>query len=277
MTAVYSDIRPSPLAGRWYPASPDALTAMIDRFLAAAQPPSPPGRIIGLLAPHAGLMYSGPVAASAFALVRGLKPDLVAVICPSHHPYPAPLLTTAHDAYKTPLGVVPVDKQAIAALSRHLSLLPVRNDPEHALEIELPFMQRVLPGGFSLLPVMIVDQSAELAEQLGHALATVLPDRRVLLVASSDLSHFYSQQVANELDKTILDRVAAFDPAGIFAAEKAQEGFACGRGAIGAVMWAARDLGADAAAVLHYATSGDITGDYSQVVGYGAGVFYQRA
>jgi AmmeMemoRadiSam system protein B len=277
MTTVDSDIRPSPLAGRWYPASSDDLTAMIDGFMADARPTPPPGRIVGLLVPHAGLIYSGPVAAYAFALIRDLKPDVVTILSPSHHPYLAALLTTAHDAYKTPLGVVPVDKEAVAALSRHMPLLPVRRDPEHSLEIELPFLQRVLPGGFRLLPVMLVDQSEETAEQLGHALAEVLANRHTLLVASSDLSHFYPQQVANELDKAVLDRVAAFDPQGVFAVEAAQKGFACGRGAIGAVMWAARDLGADTAEVVHYATSGDVTGDYRQVVGYGAGVFYERA
>ncbi len=275
MTAAYSDVRPSPLAGRWYPANSQALTQMIDGFLAAVHPVEPPGRIVGLMAPHAGLYYSGQVAAHAFALLRGLSPAIVAVLSPSHHPYPAPLLTSAHDAYLTPLGAVPVDTAAVQALGQRIQLLPVRQDSEHSLEIELPFLQRVLDDEFSLLPVMLIDQTPDTAQELGHALAQVLGDRPALLVASSDLSHFYPQAVANSLDRAILDRVAAFDPEGLFAVEEAKKGFACGRGAIGAVMWAARELGADSAAVVNYATSGDVSGDTDRVVGYGAGVFYQ--
>lgn len=275
MTAYHVDVRPSPLAGRWYPASPQALAQQVDGFLAAAEPAAPSGRIVGLMVPHAGLIYSGQVAAHAFALLRGLSPEIVAVISPSHHPYPAPALTTAHDAYQTPLGIVPVDTAAIQALDQIVPLLPVRNDQEHALEIELPFLQRVIENTFTLLPVMLIDQTPGMAQKLGQALAQVLGGRPALLVASSDLSHFYPQAVANSYDQTMLDRVAAFDPAGLFAVEDAQKGFACGRGAIGAVMWAARELGANAAAVVKYATSGDVSGDTDRVVGYGAGVFYQ--
>ncbi len=277
MATAYSDVRPSPLAGRWYPASARELAAMVDGFLAAARPTAPQGRVIGLLAPHAGLVYSGPVAAHAFKLVEGMSPEVVAVVSPSHYPYPAPLLTTAHRAYATPLGEIPVNREALEALSERVTLLPVRNDPEHSLEIELPFLQHVLPQGFTLLPVMIVEQTPRQAEALGHALAEVLSERDVLLVASSDLSHFYTQRVARQLDQAMLERVAAFDPTGVFAVEEQEKGFACGRGAIAAVMWAARDLGADAAQIVNYATSGDTSGDYSRVVGYGAAVFFERA
>lgn len=277
MATAYSDVRPSPLTGRWYPARAHELAAMVDSFLAAARPTAPQGRIIGLLAPHAGLVYSGPVAAHAFKLVEGMSPEVVAVVSPSHYPYPAPLLTTAHRAYATPLGEIPVNREALEALSERVALLPVRNDPEHSLEIELPFLQRVLPQGFTLLPVMVMEQTPRLAEALGHALAEVLSERDALLVASSDLSHFYSQRVARQLDQAMLERVAAFDPTGVFTAEEQEKGFACGRGAIAAVMWAARDLGADAAQIVNYATSGDTSGDYSRVVGYGAAVFFERA
>jgi AmmeMemoRadiSam system protein B len=275
MSKSYSDIRPSPLAGRWYPAAANDLAEMVDQFLAAAQPNAVQGKIIGLLAPHAGLVYSGPVAAHAFSLVRGMSPEVVAVISPSHYPYPASLLTTAHHAYQTPLGVTPVDQDAVAALAKQVPLTAVRSDPEHALEIELPFLQRVLPRQFTLLPVMIVEQSVAVAETLGHALAEVLADRNALLVASSDLSHFYPQNVATQLDRAMLARVDVFDPEGVFTVEQQQQGFACGRGAIAAVMWAARDLGANRAKVVYHATSGDTSGDYSRVVGYGAGVFYK--
>lgn len=271
------DVRPSPIAGTaWYPGSAHALSQMIDGFLNVSVEP-PPGQIIGLIAPHAGLEYSGAVAGYAFALARTLQPDLVAVLSPSHRLYPAPLLTTDHHVYRTPLGDIAVDGAAVEALAARVPLAKVRHDQEHSLEIELPFLQRALAQPFTLLPLMLVEQSVAVVERLGHALAEVLRGRNALIVASSDLSHYYPQDLANRLDRYMLGRVAAFDPLGVLEAEERQQGFACGRGAIAAALWAARDLGADSARVLHYATSGDVTGNYRNVVGYGAGVIFRRA
>jgi len=242
----------------------------------AADPQSIDGELIALIVPHAGHIYSGPVAGSAFALVRGLKPDLVVVISPMHQPHHHNLLTTGHQAYSTPLGEIHIDKQVVKSLDDNLKrelgqgLESVRNDGEHSLEIELPFLQSALESEFNLLPVMMRDQSAQTARTLGKALAKTLQGINALLVASTDLSHFYSQSEANSLDQEMLKRLEAFDPEGIIQAEVEGKGFACGRGAMAAVLWAARDLGADCVKILDYATSGDITGDFSRVVGYGA-------
>src|SRR5258708_20270468 len=190
------DIRPSPLAGKWYPANPDALKTMLDRFVQAVPPRQVDGTIRGLLAPHAGLQYSGPVAAHVFALVKGLEFDTVAVIGPMHHAIPGSVLTTAHAAYETPLGTIQVDQEVLTAIGKLLHLDAIRNDPEHSVEIELPFLQQVLTPGFSLIPLMLRDQSTEQAQALGAALADVLRDRRALLVASSHLSHFYIPDIS---------------------------------------------------------------------------------
>ncbi|WP_119072437.1 AmmeMemoRadiSam system protein B [Aggregatilinea lenta] len=271
--AAFQDIRPSPLAGRWYPANPEQLAQSVDRFMSAAPDDAVPGRPIGLLAPHAGHRYSGPVAGCAFRAVQGMAFDVVAVLGPSHYPYAALLLTSAHDAFQTPLGAVPIDRVALAAFTARVPAQAVRDDPEHAIEIELPFLQRALQPGFALLPLALIDQSLDAAQQIGEALAQVLTGRKALLVASSDLSHFYPQATAHSLDHTLLDTVDAFDPAAVLEAERTGTGFACGHGAIAAVMVAARALGADTAQVVGYATSGDATGDMRQVVGYGAAVF----
>ncbi|MBK5108657.1 MAG: AmmeMemoRadiSam system protein B, partial [Anaerolineales bacterium] len=140
------------------------------------------------------------------------------------------------------------------------------------LEIELPFLQRVLSSEFDLLPVMVRDQTPKVVETLGRALAGVLVGRSAILVASSDLSHFYDQLQAEQLDGEMLSRVEAFDPLGVLQAEEEGKGFACGRNAIAAVLWAARELGANKVKVLNHATSGDVTGDYSGVVGYAAAI-----
>ena len=272
------DIRPSPIAGQWYTGDLTRLAESIDRYLREARLPELTGEVVGVMAPHAGHRYSGAVAGYAFAALRGLQPEVVAVVSPMHYPYPPALLTTAHSAYETPLGVIPVDLEALNALDDRLEqtlgyrLSAVRRDPEHSLEIELPFLQRALAGEFRLLPVMVRDQSAHVAQCLGEALAHVLQGQQALLVASTDLSHFYPQEVATELDAEVLRCVGAFDPQGVLAAEEEGKGFACGRGALAAVLWAAKEMGADTVRVLQHATSGDVTGDFSQVVGYGAAV-----
>ncbi len=274
------DIRPSPIAGLWYPGDESGLRQLVDYFLSRAKVEAPNGKVWGVVAPHAGLRYSGQVAAHAFCVLQGNHPDLVVVISPSHNYHPDPVLTSGHEAYSTPLGVVPVDRDAQAAVDAALrerfgaGLTPVRRDQEHAVEIELPFLQRVL-GSFQLLPIMLRAQGVRTAQALGEALADTLADRNVLFVASSDLSHFYPRDVARTLDTNMLNRVAAFDPEGVIQLEDKGLGFACGRGAIATVLWAARRLGADHAKVLAYGTSGDVTGDFDSVVGYGAAVIWQ--
>jgi AmmeMemoRadiSam system protein B len=169
-----------------------------------------------------------------------------------------------------------VDRDALAELDAILNselgfgLSAVSRDGEHSLEIELPFLQRTLAPEWKLLPVMIRSQAPEIAEGLGRALASVLRGRDFVLVASTDLSHFYDQKTAQAFDKAMLSQVEAFSPEGVFAAELTGKGFACGHAAVAAVLWAARGLGADTVKILNYATSGDVTGDYSSVVGYGA-------
>jgi AmmeMemoRadiSam system protein B len=271
-------VRPSPLAGTWYEGNPNALAIAIDRYLDQAELPELPGQVVAVIAPHAGHIYSGPVAGYAFATVRGQTPDLVAVLSPMHQPYNEPLLTTAHSAYSTPLGEVAVDSDKVDQLDSELNetlgfgLTRVAYDQEHSLEIELPFLQRSLEADFKLLPVMVRSQAAEVSRKLGEVLARVLEGQHALLVASTDLSHFYTQAEALEFDSEMLGRIESFSPEDVFCAEQEGKGFACGLGALTAVMWAARYLGADTVKVLRHATSGDVTGDFNRVVGYGAAV-----
>jgi AmmeMemoRadiSam system protein B len=240
-----TDLRPSPIAGQWYPGQAASLAASVNGYLEAARLPDITGEIVAVIAPHAGYRYSGPVAGHAFAAVKDLSPELVAVISPMHRPYPQHLLTSAHSAYQTPLGIIPIDHDTVEKINESLErslgfgLSAVREDQEHALEIELPFLQQALAGAFRLLPVMIRDQNPEVVKALGNALAQAVEGKDVLLVASTDLSHFYPQAVAHQLDRE---------------------------------MWSAQALGADSVTIVSYATSGDISGDTSQVVGYGAAV-----
>jgi AmmeMemoRadiSam system protein B len=268
------DLRPSPIAGTWYDGNPKALAARVDEYLNAAQLPEINGNIIAVIVPHAGHVYSGAVAAYAFAALRSLTPDLVVILSPYHALAPHPLITTAHQAYSTPLGNIEVDQTALAELQSNLEIpiTPMSHDKEHSLEIELPFLQRALKNEFKLLPIMVREQEPEASQKLGHALAQTLGNKNALIVASTDLSHFYDQQTAKMLDTEMLKRFESFNPESIFEAEYTGKGFACGHAAVASMLWAARELGADKVQILKYATSGDVTGDRSSVVGYGAAV-----
>lgn len=270
------DVRPSPIAGQWYEGDPTTLAQIVDEYLNAAVLPELNGNVIGVIAPHAGHMYSGAVAGYAFAALKGLRPDVVAVIGPMHRPYDEPLLTTAHDAYFTPLGSVPVDKTAVKDLGVILKselgygMTPVARDPEHSLEIELPFLQRIFQHDWKLLPIMVRALDERVSEGVGNALATVLRDQNVLFVASTDLSHFFKHETALAYDRAMLKEIEAFNPVGAFDLDRTHKGFACGLGAFTSVLWACKKLGADTVKVLRHATSANITGDYSSVVGYAA-------
>lgn len=276
------NLRPSPIAGTWYESRPENLKREIDGYLDRAQLPDLAGDVVAVIAPHAGHRYSGAVAGYAFAPLQDTAPDLAVIVAPMHHPYREPLITSSHDAYSTPLGNIPIDKQSLGELDRLLrtdigiGLSAVAHDREHSLEIELPFLQRALASEFKLLPVMVRAQDPRVSEGLGKALASVLRGKNYALVASTDLSHFYAQETANNLDREMLRQIEAFSPEGVFEAERTGKGFACGHAAVAAVLWAARGLGANTVKVLHYATSGDVTGDFSGVVGYGAAVILRE-
>ncbi|NMC80525.1 MAG: AmmeMemoRadiSam system protein B [Chloroflexi bacterium] len=280
--APTSDVRPSPIAGLWYSGDPIELRQQVRRFIDQADVPELDGEVIGVVAPHAGLRYSGRTAGHAFRAVRGQSRDLVAIVSPFHDFYPAMLLTSAHAAYTSPLGEVWIDRPAVDTVRQALKdeadmvLKPIAQDGEHSLEIELPFLQVALQGDFRLLPVMVHSQSGEVARALGQALVRALQGRKALLVASTDLSHFYPEDVAEKYDYEMLQRIASFSPQEVIHAEESGAAFACGAAAVAAVLWAARDLGANAVEILHHSTSADETGDHQSVVGYGAAVILKR-
>lgn len=271
-----NEIRPSPIAGQWYSSNPTKLGAELDGYISEAILPPLDGEIIGIVAPHAGYRYSGPVAGHAFAAIRHLRPDVIVVLSPMHSPYRENFLTTGHDYYWTPLGKIPVDKGAISEISRIMQerdknqLHPVFNDPEHSLEIELPFLQRIYSHDFSIIPIMVRDMTLADCETLGRAIHLVLQNWKALAVISTDLSHFYPENEANRYDTHMLKMISNLSPEGVLNAEIAGDGFACGAGAVLAGLFYAKLAGAKKGVILKYGTSGVRTGDYSSVVGYGA-------
>ena len=277
-----TEVRPSPIAGRWYAGDPITLAREIDAYLNEVSLPPLEGEVLALVVPHAGHRYSGRTAAHAFQAVKGNTYDRVAVVSPLHGYHPAALLTSAHSRYATPLGEIPIDQAAVDQLRKKLAdrgsnwLESVANDDEHSLEIELPFLQRTLTAPFNLLPVMVRTRDWKTLESLGLALAEIARGKRTLLVASSDLSHFYPESAARVLDREMLARIVSLNAESVLAAETEGAGFACGAAAIAAVMIAALELGANAAQLLHHSTSADETGDPTSVVGYGSVAILKR-
>ena len=282
MPAV-SELRPSPIAGTWYPGDPQRLAGQVDAYLDGARLPELEGEVIAVIAPHAGYVYSGATAGHAFASVRGKTYPRVVLISPMHGYHPAPFITSAHPGYQTPLGPVWVDFEALSVLDEELDacgspgLDPVLHDKEHSLEIELPFLQQALSGEFRLIPIMVRSHDPAQLYCLGQALAKTLSRYPGLLVASTDLSHFFPLEVANQLDEHMLQQMVELSPQKVLLAEETGTGFACGAGGVAAALWAAQALGADRAQVLHHSTSADQTRDESSVVGYGAAVILKKA
>jgi len=273
-------IRPPAVAGSFYPADPKELARMIDDFLAKATPP-PLQNVVAIQAPHAGYIYSGPVAAYSYALLKGRKFDRVVVIAPSH--YEAFGFSSVYDgaAYETPLGRVEVDQAFAAKLAKMSSTIklsgvghtPSADRPEHALEVQLPFLQRTI-GDFQLVPIIMGDQSYEACRALGLALAKLIQGTNTLIVASSDLSHYHPYDEAVKLDRKTLKAIEEYDYFDLAQNLERRVWEACGGGPVVATMIAAERLGAKQAKLLKYANSGDTAaGDRSRVVGYGAVAF----
>lgn len=265
-------IRPAAVAGSWYPGSAPALAAAVDRHLAHADRDDVvlDGELLAIIAPHAGLMYSGPVAAHAYRLLRGRTFEVAVLVGPSHFVGFDGVAVVPSGGFETPYGIAPIDGVCAADLRAATTIVrehPAAHAREHSLEMQLPFLQRVAPHA-AIVPLVMGYQTAETAERLAEALAAVLGGRRALLVASTDLSHYHDRAAASRLDGTVLDCVSRFDTDALQHALKVQPEHACGGGPTIAVMRAAGLLGARHSVLLNYADSGDVSGDQSAVVGY---------
>jgi MEMO1 family protein len=285
-------VRQPGVAGSFYPADPKELTKMVDSFLAQVTEPALKGPLVALVSPHAGYPFSGPVAAYSYALLRGRKFARVVVIAPSH--YEAFPFNSIYDgdAYATPLGQVPVDKAFAAKLVAMSPLIKfsgqghgeVQGQWEHALEDELPFLQRVL-GEFKLVPVVMGEQDYGTSRALGVSLAKLIEkegttangDFNTLVLASSDMSHYHPYDEAETIDHKTLKAIEEWDYFNMSGNFEQRVWEACGGGGIVAAMIAAERLGANRAVILRYANSGDVTSDKSRVVGYGAEAFVKEA
>ncbi len=270
-------VRRAAVAGTWYPDNPARLTRELDAYLANAATDEDvwPRAIV---APHAGLTYSGPVAAYAYCAARRLRPDAVLLIGPSHFvPFHGVSIWPA-GAWETPLGALAVDEDlahAIVSASDVIVEHEAAHAREHSLEMQLPFLAHLLPG-VPIVPMVMGYQTRQTSFALGRAVADAVSatGRNVVIVASSDLSHYEDARVAARLDAVVIERVAALDAEGLMQALEREPRHACGGGPMVAVLDAATRLGASTSRVLRYADSGDVSGDKSSVVGYMAAALW---
>ncbi len=278
-------VRASPIAGAWYPGSRSGLEETVDAFLDRAEYVPTDDEILGLVAPHAGYPYSGATAACAYRQIVGRPYDLVVLLGPSHHRDYGAFAISAERYYATPLGLVELDQDFIGQLARQIPIARVENDQEHSLEIQLPFLQRVL-GEFKLAPIMMSlpfylagPEALPPCEQLAHALAGLAQGQRILFVASSDLSHLPDYGAVKQHDAQTQDLLNAFDIPGLVQYMwQAYECRACGDAPVVTLLLAAKELGAARARVLYRTNSGDVTGEREHseyVVGYLAAAVYK--
>jgi AmmeMemoRadiSam system protein B len=270
-------VRRAAVAGSWYPDDPPRLVSELDAHLANVDvvPEAAPR---ALVAPHAGLMYSGPVAAYAYNAVRRARPATVVLVGPSHFVPFEGVSIWPDGAWETPLGPMQVDEdlaEGIKAASDIIIEMPSAHGREHSLEMQLPFLAHLLPG-VSIVPMVMGRQTQATSFALSHALARAVREsgKDVLLLASSDLSHYEDATVAATLDGVVVERVNALDAHGLMDALEREPRHACGGGPMVAVLDAATQLGASNAQVLRYADSGDVSGDKSAVVGYMAAAIW---
>jgi MEMO1 family protein len=272
-----SDVRPSPIAGRWYAGDPVALAGHVDEFVQAARIKKDDlsGKVVGLVVPHAGYIYSGKTAAYAYKTVADQARKLVVILSPLHQYYPGDFITTAFRAYQTPLGDIEVAQKEMSQLDTLLNndslvLTQLADEAEHSLEIQLPFLQVIWKDAFQLMPVMVRTYEAGKLKKFAATLAEVIKGKDYLVIASSDLSHFFPQHIAEQLDAGTLRNIGRFDPDRVLAGARDESAPACGAAGITAMLETLKLLGADKVQILNYSNSAAASGDDTSVVGYGA-------
>ncbi len=273
-------IRRPAVAGTWYSGTPTGLKAQIEEcFTHRFGPGKPvqvlekgPRSLVGLVCPHAGYMYSGPVAAYAYhKLAADGKPDVVVLFGPNHTGVGSALAVMSEGVWRTPLGDVEIDVQTAKQILRESHIIDVderAHAREHSIELQLPFLQYLYGSTFNFVPICFLMQDLESSREVGQAVAKALSGKNALLIASTDLTHYEPQERAEKQDKKAIEAAIKMNEKQYYSAVESYGISTCGYGPTVAAIVAANALGARKARLLCYKTSGDITGDFSAVVGY---------
>jgi AmmeMemoRadiSam system protein B len=261
-------VRPPAVAGSFYPSDPQKLAQQIDDFTIGGAE-----KILarGCIVPHAGYMYSGHVAGAVYSSLQ--IPSRCLLLGPRHFPRGEPLAILTEGTWHTPLGEAQIDSALAVELARRCPRLRddfVAHEREHSLEVQIPFLQRLVGENLRFVPIVLATDRFAVIEELGHAIAQVVSahSESVLVIASTDMNHYESDIITREKDSSAIERILALDPRGLYDTVRFGEISMCGYAATAAMLIAMRDLGAKKAQLVRYATSGDINGDRDQVVGY---------
>ena len=273
-------VRQPAVAGSWYAGTSAGLRTQIENCFTHKLGPSElpkvdqegPRNLVGLVCTHAGYMYSGPVAAHAYyELAKDGKPDIVVIFSPNHTGRGSALSIMNEGVWRTPLGDVEIDSKTanrILSESRIIDVDDRAHAYEHSIELQLPFLQYLYGSAFKLVPICFLMQDLESSREVGQATAKALSGKNALVIASTDMTHYEPHERANEKDKMAIDAAIKMDEEQYYSTVESHAISTCGYGPTIAAITASKALGAKKAQLLCYKTSGDITGDFSAVVGY---------
>ncbi len=275
-------VRTPAVAGMFYPETQQETRSSIKEcFLhefgpGKMHPTQKKESIIGVICPHAGYMYSGPVAANSYYAISSLKPDLVIIIGPNHWGIGCDVATMKEGIWRTPLGDVEVDTAAaveINSISKLVELDFFSHTKDHSLEVQIPMLQEIYSHKFKILPIILNDQSYNAAKEIGMAISKLARGKKIVIIGSSDFTHYEENEFAHEQDKSLIEPILEMNVDKFYRVLQEKQVSACGYGAIASTMIACKELGARKGTLEKYATSGDITGEKASVVGYASIIF----
>jgi MEMO1 family protein len=275
-------VRTPAVAGMFYPRSSEELKSSIrncflHKYGPGKMPPTTEDKkIIGVICPHAGYDYSGSIAANSYYAISSQQPELVIIIGPNHWGIGQDIATMKEGTWQTPLGYVEIDSQYATEINKICKLIEIdsfSHTRDHCLEVQLPFLQEIFSHKFKILPLILIDQSNHATREIGKAIAKIAKIKKTMIIGSSDFTHYEPNDFAHVQDKSLIETVVSLDVDKFYKILQEKQVSACGYGAIASTMIACKELGATKGILNKYATSGDITGDKSSVVGYASIVF----
>ena len=276
------EIRTPAVSGTFYPEDEKKLKNLIHEcFMHPIGPgkTSPTGsdeKIYGVICPHAGFVYSGPVACHSFYSLSASSSNLAIIVGPNHYGIGQNVASMIDVSWKTPLGLVEVDSDSVLELREHLDILEIdsfSHSKEHSIEVQIPMLQEVFSDEMKILPISLINQEQKTATLVGSAIAKIAQEKDALLIGSSDFTHYEENEFARRQDLALIDPILKLDVDEFYKILYERKVTACGFGAIASIMTACKELGATQGKLLKYATSGDISGDKSSVVGYASIIF----
>ena len=276
------EIRTPAVSGTFYPENEKKLKNLIhDCFMhpigpGKTSPTDSDEKIYGVICPHAGFVYSGPVACHSFYSLSASSSKLAIIVGPNHYGIGQNTASMIDVSWKTPLGLVEVDSDSVLELREHLDILEIdsfSHSKEHSIEVQIPILQEVFSDEMKILPISLINQEQKTATLVGSAIAKIAQEKDALLIGSSDFTHYEENEFAHRQDLALIDPILKLDVDEFYKILHERKVTACGFGAIASIMTACKELGATQGKLLKYATSGDVSGDKSSVVGYASIIF----